>query len=125
MFDNDTELQTGTIVRFNLNRPLMTIEHVLDGVANAVYFDKDNRLFRVSVPVECLEEAPQNKDLLEVMSGLATRTEQLKDDRFHSYIIAVPKDDPLAPHGYGPTKEEARKHLSTAAVHFVKQKLIG
>lgn len=125
MFDNDTELQTGTIVRFNLNRPYMTIENVANGIANATYFNKDNRLFKVSVPIECLEEAPQNEDLLEVISVLATTTEQLEDDRFHSYITAVPKDDPLAPHGYGHTKEEARGYLSKAAMHFAKQKVIG
>ena len=126
--DENIELQTGTVVRFNLNRPRMTIENVVDGIANAMYFDKDNRLLKVSVPVECLEEAPQNEDLLEVMSVFATTTKTTKpeeDHRYHSYITGVPKDDPLAPHGYGHTKGEARRYLRDAAIHFVKQKTIG
>ena len=125
MFDDNTKLQAGTVVRFNLNRPHMTIENVANAIANVVYFNKDNHLFKASIPVECLEEAPQNKDLLEIMSVLATKTEQLEDGRFHSYITAVSKDDPLAIHGYGSTKEEARNYLSKAAASFAKQKLIG
>ncbi len=123
--DENTELQTGTVVRFNLNRPRMTIEDVANDIANVMYFNKDNRLFKASIPVECLEEAPQNEDLIEVVSVLATTTEQLEEDRFHSYITGVKKDDPLAPHGYGHTREEARKYLTGAAVRFAMQKMIG
>lgn len=124
--DNENiELQTGAVVRFNLNRPLMTIENVANDIANVTYFNNDNRLFKALIPVECLEEVPQNEDLLEITSVLATRTEQLKDGRFHSYITAIPKDDPLAPHGYGHTIKEAREYLSKAASYFAKQKLIG
>jgi len=71
------------------------------------------------------KEQTHNKDLLHIHCLVATKTKRLEGGGFDAYIVAVDKNDPCAPHGYGTTEEEARKQLSKAAMFFTKQKIIG